>query len=363
MTSQQIKGRLTPKEEITLRLSVSVIIKGMQLVESGRFDTFDQVVEEGIIALSNDKRIQEPRSNYFQITPATTSVIESEDLDVPLITEKEYETLPTVSPIDPQRLAEKLLPITVQRLLPIKFCLCVLASEIRKRGEPYISNEQYRLELTQKASKWRKILEIKDKSIGRARGERLSSTFPTSNSDIQKSLRRFFDSIVGYQYIDGRQSGAFSFLGFASISVDESGNRIGITDAGFRFAKMYNPIINGNENIFPPFSEEERAFLFNHILERSPMEAAHIVYYMKALRDNQSIGRKDLMRRMRVFYERLWNPLELTNAMVDSLRGGVNGRCVELGLAQTKKEGKTASYVPTELGLQWIERIDKKIRA
>lgn len=363
MPQQKKTERRTPKEEITLHLSVSSIIKGMQLVESGRFDTFDQVIEEGITALSFVKKMRESQPNYSQKTSTTTSVIESYKLDVPPITEKNYETLPTVSPIDPQRLAEKLLPITVQRLLPLKFCLCVLAAEIRKKGETYISLERYQSELTQIAPTWRKNLEIKDQAASRARGERLSSTFPSSNSDLQKSLQRFLDSIVGYQYIDGRQSGALSFLGFASISVEGNKNRIGITNAGLQFAKMTNPIINSNENVFPPFSEKEREFLLNHILERSSTESAHIAYYMKTLIDNQSIGRRDLIRRMRVFYERIWNPLELTPAMVDSLRGGVNGICVELGLARTKKEGKITTYIPTDLGLQWIEKIENKIRA
>ena len=52
MTQQTNSKRSIPKEEITLRLSVSAIIKGMQLVESGRFDTFDQVFDDFKIYVS-----------------------------------------------------------------------------------------------------------------------------------------------------------------------------------------------------------------------------------------------------------------------------------------------------------------------
>jgi Arc/MetJ-type ribon-helix-helix transcriptional regulator len=354
-------GKSVPKEEMTLKLSVTAIIKGMQLVESGRYKSFDQVIEEGITNLTNKKKsfvvkeIQEATIDY------SVSQKETKSYSLSDLTYIDCQNLQTASAIEPVRLADKLLPITVQRLLPVKFCLRLLASELCKNNGGSINIKKFESEIFEKALAWRKYLEEMDASHNRPRGERLSSTFPASNNDLEKSNKRFFDSIVGYQYADGRLTGALLFLGFATVE-GECSNLIRITDAGLRFVRLNNPIIDEKSNTFPPFNEEERNFLLNHFSERCPLEHSHTLYYLKVLKDHPGIGRGDLLRYMRSFYERTWNPLDLTPAMVDSLRACVNGRCVELGLAISKKAGKVASYNPTQLGIQWIESIEKKMK-
>ena len=137
---------------------------------------------------------------------------------------------------------------------------------------------------------------------------------------------------------------------------------IGISQQGLDFAKIENPIVDLGENTYPPFSERERDFVMDAIATRCPMEASHMAFYLSMLRERPGIDRKESIVKMRSFYERIWNPLDLRAELIDSLRGGVNSRSLELGLARTARVEKATTYMITDVGMKWLERLENKER-
>jgi hypothetical protein len=211
--------------------------------------------------------------------------------------------------------------------------------------------------IARKSYSWHRIADSLDRERKRPRGERLAANLPSNESTRVTGLDRFLNATIGQIYRDGRQTGALPFLGFAVLVQEGPQTMVGITTKGLEFAQLENPVADLQTNAYPPFSEGECAFLLGVIESRCAVEAGHMAFYLAMLRDQPGIGREESIRRMRSFYERIWNPLNLTREMVDSYRGGINSRCVELGLARTERADRRAGYVITEAGLRWLTRV------
>lgn len=356
------------RERVIVNLPIRLLIDSLKLVESGRFKSIDHVVESALSSLLskgdntrgfvvNARKDNESASSRTTI-PAT--ILDENKIPMINISKERYSSF--VEPILPSELTNALMPITIQKMLPIKFCVSELVLILQDRGGPSIRIEELITKISQKAKFWDQSLLAMDESSKRKRGEQLSTSFPNYGDVTGKSIDRFLDSNFGYILKDGRQSGALPYLGFASLSNADGELSIGITKEGLDFALLRNPVLNDGENVYPPFSPEERNFLLEHIVNRCPNEANHMSHYIKTVQDHLNASRLEINRCMRSFYERIWNPLELTNALVDSLRGGVNGRCGELNLTQTSWKGKNALYTVTEDGLRWLEVMQKKRR-
>jgi hypothetical protein len=168
-------------------------------------------------------------------------------------------------------------------------------------------------------------------------------------------MNRFLETYVGSAYASGpKVSGALPFLGFMALDGRAGRERVGITEYGLEFAKLPNPVIDEAEPTFPPFRNDEIAAVLRALQARSPAEIDHMRYYVGLINDMGRASRETLVPKMRNFYVRFWNPLDLNSGMIESMRATVHSRCLELGFVKTDREGRTASYTVTEAGVSWI---------
>lgn len=340
-------------------MPVRSVIKGLLLIENGAFDSFDAVVEAAIDILTNElahgrglqhhDKPAKPHAGEGAPVDLTTSYIAS-----PRHPDLMTASVPTVDPIPKEKMASNILLFTVPRILPVKIVVRELLSEILREGGPHVDFGAFHRIMASRGLLWREELGRLDRRAGRGRGKRLWTAFPSGDRDLSRSVDRFFGAYVSHIYDDGRVDGAALVFGFASLAGSREEPEIGITDAGVRFARMENPVLDARNNVSPPFSREEVDFLLKHTSERLPMEAEHMGFYLEVLKERGGVDRDTVNRQMRRFYERIWNPLSLSRELVDSVRTAVHGRCQELGLVTTVRRGRRVIYQATNAGLEWI---------
>jgi Arc/MetJ-type ribon-helix-helix transcriptional regulator len=368
--SQKRARQGVPTEQVTIELPVRTIRRGLTVIETGEYPSLADLTNDAILRLLASK--EHPDARYSKRNKTAQVGIESPALPYERVVPKgrfpqarqlEDIKIRASQPVDVMLMATPLIPFTVQRLWPGKLCLREIMVVLGESGTEMAPYQELSHKVGAQSLAWSDIAMHLDKDSKRPRGERLASNLPRRGRNVTASVQRFLFSTIGQIYRDGRETGTLPFLGFSCLVLDKSATMVGVTEDGIRFARMENPVADGDENVFPPFSEQERGLLLAHLLVRCPAEAAHVAFYLSVLREIPTIGRADAVRRMKPFYERYWNPLSLTGAMVDTLRGGINSRCLELGLVRTNRSGNEASYTATEIGLRWLEQCETKTRS
>jgi hypothetical protein len=352
------EGSRQPFDERVVRLPVSTVIRVLQLVEKGVFPSFDAAVVAGLDSLTLGQHVVAPTSRVrlaptrvgFSEQAATSPPVEAAGL---LGRPASYELVLPTSAVPINRVAWKLLGFTASRFFPIKVALRMLAAELGRPGSPFVDLNDFRERIGARAVEWGAWLANLDSRTKRPRGERVATGFPTPGREQWKSVERFLDSYVASTYRDGRAVGAAVYLGYVGLNIGAGGPiQIGLTERGLAFARLVSPVLDNSENRFPPFSSDEVETLVNDIADRSQLEASHILHYLTLLRDRPGVSRQSAIAFMRPFYERVWDPTQLTPALVESMRMAVHSRTQELGFAETSREGREVAYRLSERG-QW----------
>ena len=335
-------------------------MKILSMVQSGKFGSIDDAIEAALtsyegkgLSARDSARSRAPPISDESASRLPRDLPKSKKL-MPSMADFDGSHIRFTEPLDQSRLTSKLMPITFQKFLPLKVALTESVIYLRDHENEDVLLRQLWAHVGPQAVSWGAALDEMDILLNRPRGERLSVSFPKQGDKSGKSMVRYLDSVFGTLLQDGRQSGVLPFLGFAKLTNANGEASFGITKEGLEFATLRNPVLSDGEYMFPPFSIQERDFLLDQISRRCPTEADHMRHYLVVLHQHPGISRTEANRYMRGFYERIWNPLELSSSLVDSLRGGVNSRCYELGLAKTTREGVSAYYGATDLGLQWL---------
>jgi hypothetical protein len=352
--------RLTePLETREVAIPVPLFIRGLQLVENGRFDSFDSVVAAGLDILTRPHtavrsfRTRGPRSS-IGIRPANLAVGSKGAAilspSTPSLPAVPISGVPTSVGPPAGASAWPILAFTVPRLLPVKAVLRAVAEVAVTEAKQRVDIDTIQSRLGVQAFGWRAALEALDLRRTAAKGERLATGFPSMARDGERSLRRFIDTYLGGFYADGRATGALVHLGFLDMLKGEEGDEAGLTPAGLAFAGLRNPVMDGGEARFPPFTPEETDFFIRHLAGAHLAEAEHMGEYLLLLSQRRGVERDAICSAMRRFYVRFWTPNDLTADMVNSLRMSVHSRCQELGLAVAEHEGRNAGYRITEFG-------------
>lgn len=356
-------GVVGPVETRTVAIPVSLFIRGLQLVERGRFDTFDSAVAAGLELLTrsgtaspNARRVA--RTSHSQGVHSGPHAGPSRVADAAAIPSRlphvQSGTVPTSDRGSTARSAWPILGFTASRLLPMKAVLRGIAEMAAGQSSPMLDLEALRSSLGAEAIGWRAALEAVDDQRRISRGERLATGFPSFARDGERSVRRFMDTYLGTLYSDGRAAGAPAYLGFVDMEMDEHGGRVGLTPSGLRFAQLPNGVLDVGEARFPPFGAEETGFFVRHLAGTHLAEAEHVGEYLVLLTERPGVQRDAACSAMRRFYVRFWAPNDLTADMVNSMRMSVHSRCQELGLAVAEHEGRSAGYRITELGARTL---------
>jgi len=233
----------------------------------------------------------------------------------------------------------------INKVLPIKFVARLLANELSSGGEPPLLDE-FAKSTAAAARTFGLALKRVDEREGHAWGEKLSTAFPVSDK-VERALGRFGSQFVGYVRGDGEISGALAELKLGNVIRRDSDARIGLTQAGLKFAQLANPVLD-ERDYSRPLSEEEVDFYLDHTTRRVPWEAAAFKVILRIIGDGIT-GREEVNREIRKRLAVKWSP-----AHVNTERAGTMARMFQLGLLDRERDGIKVEYRATERGMRWL---------
>jgi Arc/MetJ-type ribon-helix-helix transcriptional regulator len=246
----------------------------------------------------------------------------------------------------------------INRIFPIKAALrgiyAFIASSFTD-GYSDITNFHKRSLLAENFGVLGNLFAQSDKEAERPKGLKMSTGFPIGlEYRLEKSTARYLDHYCFTLRKDNSVDGALAKMNFIKIIHDDGvGYKVGITEAGYKFAKLPNPVLDGKtSDLTNPelqtLTSEEVDFLLNHLAEYYPAE----LNGMKKLLNNIADGANtpmELKHRM----EEYLGASQSKNALGTMVNGLVS-RCADLSLLYKKKEGLHVTYYVTSDGQSLI---------
>jgi len=244
---------------------------------------------------------------------------------------------------------DKILWGQFNRFLPIKLTLRVLLAE--GKGEP-VKISLWQKPVRTHAATWREYLREIDVKLRIRRGSQLSSGFPKNQ---EKSFNRFNDHFTAV--IQGTTAGPVvgmpAEMGF--IEVNYQDQTVRLTQDGFEFAMLENPIIDGLEESKVALSEEERFWMKSHIQNQLTKEYRFMVNVLKAIdagNDTPITLVDEMLKTYGPHSGRGW-----TKEQVSTYQGGALARMGSLGLIGRRWEYRRVHYEVTKAGIAFIKGV------
>lgn len=181
----------------------------------------------------------------------------------------------------------------------------------------------------------------------------LATAFPTSGNSQEKSQSRFANQFVGNMNKEGQLSGLLSALKFIN-RVRSSRSTVSLTDSGWKFAIMPNPLLDGLQQIpTVKFSKEEVDFLIEHIKINVPAEnyaySTILNFILNGENTPDSIDHA-LQREVSISDGRKYS-----SSFLSSQRSGAISRMTDIGLVKRERDGIRVTYLVTESGHQFVK--------
>jgi len=239
------------------------------------------------------------------------------------------------------------------RFFPVKIVARVAANLAKQYDADFVPLWELQEKAAEIARDLGKVIERKDKQLGRKRGTIISAGLPVGR-DTDKATLRFKNQSVGY--VAGTKEsgywveGAAPTLKFLEMVKDEKNSvRVGITLFGLNFASLSNSVIDIHD-YSASLSPEEIDFLLEHITSEIPGEAKLMHLILSNVKKGVATP-EALNGKVKAFY-----PKQTDNEVV-SMRAGAVSRICELGLLEREKEGVKVTYVLTERGEKHLKRL------
>lgn len=238
------------------------------------------------------------------------------------------------------------------RIFPAKIALRYLA--VKLGGKQWITLDDYREEAAGIALKYHEAITFYEDENNKKRDDRISAGLPRNSDDPYKrvsSLSRFKDHFIGcFRQRDGKILGMLPFLRFANIKNDAGNTYIGITEDGYKFAKLNNPVVD-ESNFDNSFSEEEMNFYLSHIKKNVRGELDAFNWILTKIKKG-IIKRPALNEVLKNEYAKIW---ETKEKVINTQRAGLIGRVYEFGLIEKTKKGITVEYSLSEKGINFLK--------
>src|SRR5262249_13534175 len=109
-----------------------------------------------------------------------------------------------------------------------------------------------------------------DSRLSLQREDSLALGFPSTGENADRSRLRYATQFVASMTKDGTPWGLLPSLGLAAVTTDD-GAKIQLTNVGWRFAVLENPVLDGGGGP-DRFSPTETSFLLEHIASSVPNE-------------------------------------------------------------------------------------------
>ena len=246
----------------------------------------------------------------------------------------------------------------VNRIFPIKACLRVIYGFIADTfvdGYSDIRNFHKRSDIGEYFASVGNMYAEYDKISKRSKGTKISTGFPTGDQyKLEKSIARFISHYCFNIRTDNFVEGALAKMNFIKIiKVDGVGRKIGITEAGYKFAKLHNPVLDGEiSDLSNPqlqtLSNEEIDYLLNHFTEFYPAELDTMKQLLNNIADG-AITPVGLKNSMEAFLD-----IGLSRNALGTMVNGLVSRCAELFLLNKKKNGLNVTFHLTQNGKSLI---------
>jgi hypothetical protein len=193
-----------------------------------------------------------------------------------------------------------------------------------------------------------------DAELGLAREDSLATAFPSAATDINKSRLRFSNQFVGALNKRGQLRGFLMDLRLVNYK-NPKDPKLTLTETGWIFACLENPILDHAAATSAKLSEKERAFLIQHIRDNVPVEDFAIRAVLAAL-EAGARNPDDLDAALREYTpERSNGPF--SPAFLSTQRAGAISRMTDLGLVVRERDGLRVAYAATESGKRYAERV------
>jgi hypothetical protein len=299
-----------------------------------------------------DEAVAEFDSGASETSDERGPTIEPDDVGTDGLGQREYDTVPTVTPPDANRLTTGPLWGQYNKIFPAKLVVRRLANVIHGQNEDRTSTPRDGIQWIDFKHFWKETAELArnyglqikeyDAKKSRGRGEKLSAGLPTGD-DAEKSVGRFKTHFVGRAKQDGSLTGAAPSLRLANIT-EQDVSRVGITEAGLEFAELYNPLLDMGPEADEPLSADERDFYMNHVRQDLPAEHEALVTAAAAIAHGHD--RPDELTDRIARLQENWS-----ESMANTMRSGIVSRMHELGLVERERVGQRGiAYTLTDLG-------------
>jgi len=262
----------------------------------------------------------------------------------------------------------------VNRIFPVKLGLRVLYVMLGDRET--IELESFRNKAGDIALAYGKIIRSYERDNNKSRDERVSAGLPMDNESFRneiiikmhkskkieeldsylkqeefKSKIRYRAQFLAYPRKDKKLDGAMAYLRFTNLKEENGTFFIGLTEPGFNFAKLDNPIID-HKDFGKSLSEKEIDFYLTHVLKNVKGESIAIKWLLRKL-DGGVSDREELNKELKKEYSQIWNA---SDAVIGTQRAGLMARMFELGLIEKSKNGVHVVYKIGKSGKNFLAK-------
>lgn len=235
------------------------------------------------------------------------------------------------------------------KLLPVKTTCRLLANLGQEYPEGFLSDSC--VEITDYAARVGDLLRAIDQSAGLKRAEALGAAFPMRGRKGDGSRKRFGTQFCATLDKDGRIRGLPASLGLLGRLEETAPPRFQLTETGWRFAQLPNPVLDG-EYSGEKFSPEELSLLRSHIQDSVPLEHHTFLLLLGLIASGyaspselDSSLAKQLPEEKRA---------EVSSSFLSTQRSGAISRMVDLRLLERQKEGTSVTYALTADGEAYL---------
>ncbi|MDQ3703940.1 MAG: hypothetical protein M3437_01740 [Chloroflexota bacterium] len=238
------------------------------------------------------------------------------------------------------------------RLLPAKANCRALAHLIKQRPSGVPLSEAAS-QIAQEVLILGEMLRYSDERHSVGRDDALATAFPTAKEDSdggEKGITRYANHFVANVNTNGQLSGLLISLKLINY-VKKKDPLLQLTEAGWQFAKLPNPVLEGQqERATQKFSEAETAFLLRHIADNVPAE--DFVYRVLLNAIQQGANSPDSIDAE--LYRFVPPNHNLTDSFISSQRSGAISRMADLGLVERVRDGVKVTYTVTPGGSNYL---------
>lgn len=238
------------------------------------------------------------------------------------------------------------------RLLPAKASCRALARLLLSQPNGVLLEEAAQ-QIAKEAAILGSFLAHHDQQNDIARYDALSTAFPSTGDNSDKSRLRYANQFVASVNKHGQVSGLLMDLKLINSKPGKA-TRLMLTEVGWRFATMPNPVLDGlQETPTQKFSEDETDFLLDHIARYIPVEDfAYRVILETILKGENTPDTVDAALLERVSKD---TNRSLSKSFLSSQRSGAISRMTDLGLVERVRDGVRVSYVVTGIGEKYVQ--------